>query len=111
MVYAAPMPIARNILAGPGERERATQIAPPRYTVAQLGRLQQISTAIDCECPNHLATLLQNLMAFELYSSRCASANEADAAVHRMLHETTAQARVLIERGMERLIEHESIAI
>jgi len=111
--------IARNMLgSGPASSPASSSassgspaITAPRYTTTQLGQLQQISTAIECECPNQLATLLQNLMDFEDYSKRCTSENEADAAIHRMLYETTARARGLIERGMDRLIEHENIVL
>ena len=96
--------IARNLLASGG-------ISPPRYSKIQLGKLQQISTQIECECPNHLATLLQSLSDFEAYSARCENRNEADAQIHRLLHEHTARARALMERAMDRLIAHENIEV
>lgn len=100
--------IARNLLAA---NANSSGITPPRYSAAQLGKLQQVSTAINCECPNHLSTLLQNLADFEAYSANCESQNPEDAAVHRLLYESTARARALMERAMDRLITHENIAI
>lgn len=104
--------IARNLLsAAPSARAAAQGITPPRYSAAQLGKLQQISTSIDCECPNHLSTLLQNLGDFEAYSKNCESRNEADAEVHRLLDEHTARARALMETAMDRLVEHEQLEV
>jgi hypothetical protein len=98
--------IARNLLA-----VSSVGITPPRYSTVQLGKLQQISTQIECECPNHLAILLQNLSDFENYSANCENRNPADAEIHRMLYESTARARALLERAMDRLIVHEQISV
>lgn len=108
--------IARNLLRAPPpptepDMSAAPNIEPPIYSNAQLGKLQQISTAVDCECPNHLAVLLQNLSDFENYSKNCENKNDEDAKIHRMLYEHTAQARALLERAMGRLIEHEQIEV
>jgi hypothetical protein len=105
--------IARNLLGAASSTAASTArgVLPPRYSVAQLGKLQQVSTSIDCECPNHLATLLQNLADFEAYSRNCENRNAADAEVHRLLYEHTARARALMERALDRLIEHENIQV
>lgn len=104
--------IARNLLSPSASSSSSSAgIAPQRYSAAQLGRLQQVATAIDCECPTHLATLLQNLVDFEAYSKNCESRNEADAKVHRMLYESTARARALMEAALDRLVEHENIEV
>jgi len=100
--------IARNLLAA---NSMTAGITPPRYSAEQLGKLQQVSTAIDCECPNHLSTLLQNLVEFEDYSAACESQGPADAALHRLLYEHTARARGLMERALDRVLAHEDIAI
>ena len=47
--------------------------------------------------------------AFEIYSSQCANRDDEDAALHRYLHQTTAQARSLIEIALERVAEAEGI--
>lgn len=100
--------IARNLLVA---NLGSASIAPPRYNAVQLGKLQQISTSIECECPNHLAVLLQNLADFEAYSSTCSNRNPADAELHRLLYEHTARARAIMERAMDRLIVHENIVV
>ena len=75
----------------------------------QLTRLARASTAIDCECPHHLAQLVGDLTAFEVYSAQCANRDEDDAELHRYLHQTTAQARALIEVALQRVAEAEGI--
>lgn len=84
-------------------------VAPRRFTTQQLASLVQVSTTIDCECPHHLAQLVGDLNAFEVYSANCENRDDEDAALHRYLHETTAQARALIEVALERVARAESI--
>ena len=99
----------------PRPRDPATEwdfagpIAPRRFNNQQLTNLAQASTAIDCECPHHLAQLVGDLTSFEVYSANCANRDEDDAALHRYLHQTTAQARALIEIALERVAEAEGI--
>jgi hypothetical protein len=84
-------------------------IPPRQFNHQQLTRLARASTAIDCECPHHLAQLVGDLTAFEIYSARCANRDEDDAELHRYLHQTTAQARALIEDALHRVAEAEGI--
>lgn len=84
-------------------------VAPRRFSNRQLSTLTRASTAIDCECPHHLAQLVGDLTAFEIYSSQCANRDDEDAALHRYLHQTTAQARALIEIALERVAAAEGI--
>ncbi len=84
-------------------------VAPRRFTTVQLSVLTEASTSIDCECPHHLAQLVGDLTAFEIYSASCASRDEEDAALHRYLHHTTARARALIEEALERVAAAEGI--
>ncbi|MDJ0941098.1 MAG: MerR family transcriptional regulator [Woeseiaceae bacterium] len=84
-------------------------VPPRRFTQQQLAKLGMVSTAIDCECPQHLAQLVSGLSAFEIYSANCANRNEEDAALHRYLHRTTAAARGMIESALERVAEAEGI--
>ena len=84
-------------------------IAPRRFSNSELTTLAQASTAIDCECPQHLAQLVGDLTAFEIYSANCEDRDPADAALHRYLHRTTAQARALIEVALEKVAQAEGI--
>jgi len=81
------------------------------FSADQLGRLAEISSAIDCECPNHLADIVGSLVSFERYSANCENKNEADAAVHRMLHHETRRARTIMDAALAKLVEHEKIEL
>jgi DNA-binding transcriptional MerR regulator len=76
----------------------------PRWNDADLEALTKISTNVDCECPQHLAEILLTLGSFERYSAQCESRNPADAALHRDLQHTVAQARALLEDALERVV-------
>lgn len=84
-------------------------VPPRRFSHQQLTKLARASTAIDCECPHHLAQLVGDLTAFEVYSAQCANRDEDDAVLHSYLHQTTAQARALIEIALERVASEEGI--
>lgn len=86
-------------------------IRPPRFSPSQLAKLESITTSVTCECPQHLSTLLSSLVYFEAYCKDCESRNEADADVHQMLYQRAARARMLLEDGLERVLEHEDIRV
>jgi hypothetical protein len=98
-------PVASVVRAAPLETRAA------RYTPEQLGRLQEMKSVIQCECPNHVATLVQSLVAFETYARNCENRNAADAAVHRMLHDRTMAARAVMEDALAELLASEKIAV
>ena len=85
--------------------------APRRFTQQQLASLANISSTIECECPQHLAQLVSDLSAFEVYSAQCANRDDEDAALHRYLHQTTAEARALIEVALQKVAEAEGISV
>ena len=82
-----------------------------RFDDEQIARLFEVSSGIDCECPNHLAALVAALVSFERYSLTCESRDEADAELHRRLGSQTAAARALLEDMLGDLCDHEGIAI
>ena len=85
--------------------------APRRYDDATLVRLAGLSSAVRCECPQHLAELIANLSAFERYSTECESRSPEDAALHAYLHDTAARARALVEEALDHVIEVEGIEL
>ncbi len=84
-------------------------VTPRRYSNEVLAALAQVSPAMKCECPKHLAELITDLVAFERYSAECENLNNKDAAVHAYLHATASQARELIEGALTDVIEVEGI--
>lgn len=85
--------------------------APRRYTGDELATLSRIESGIDCECPQHLASLVAELTAFEIYSAGCANRDDDDRELHEYLHRTTAAARAAIEEALARVIEAEGIRL
>ncbi len=86
-------------------------LPPKRFTHEQLVRLSQISTSLECECPHHMASVIEQLAAFEDYSARCEVSTSQDAALHGYLHQMTARARWLMEVALERLADVENIDV
>lgn len=89
----------------------SSRIQPRRYEEESLARIATLSTTVECECPHHLADLVHSLVAFEKYSANCTNKNEQDAALHRYLHTTTAQARSLLETALAHLVEVEGLDV
>ncbi len=79
------------------------------FTPAQLGRLQEITSSVRCECPNHMAELVSSLSAFEEYSKKCENRDTADAEMHAKLYRETSRARRLMEEALVALCRYERI--
>lgn len=110
--------IVKGLLARDESKSESTapaaalaEIAPRRFTREQLGRLREIESRVECECPNHLSELLLSLGAFEDYASACESRNAEDARIHAHLHRSTAAARRIVEEALVELLRHENIVL
>ena len=90
---------------------QTTAAKPRRFSAEQLAYIATLSSTIACECPNHLAELVNSLCAFEQYSSECANRNTKDAEMHAQLNHTTALAREMLEDCLTRLLDAEGIKI
>jgi hypothetical protein len=103
--------------AGDSERELLARVEvpsvpkAPRYSQEQLGRLLEIASVVQCECPNHLSQIVSSLQAFEEYSKRCENKNDEDRAVHGLLYRYTAAARTVMEAALAELVKHEKIEL
>ncbi len=99
-----------------GIRENAVRLeadepAQPLFSAAALDELAALPSAIDCQCPQHLASLVSNLVAFEQYSADCENRNEADAALHALLCREVGRARQIVETNLQRVIDAEGIVL
>lgn len=104
--------VVKNIMSESQQKKQEENNPPPkRYTPMQLAQLQQIQSAIDCECPNHLADLVLALDAFEEYSRKCKNKNDKDAEMHTLLYRETAKARRIMEDALSKLCVHENIVL
>ncbi len=89
---------------------RVEQQAPMRrFDDMQLAALQDVVSAVDCECPNQVADLVLALNAFETYSAQCQNKNEKDAKMHQLLARVTGHARAVMEYGLKELCAFEGI--
>lgn len=86
-------------------------IAARQFDDATLARLREVTTQLECECPNHLATIVTSLVAFEAYSQRCEYESPEDMVLHRKLYERTARARADMEKLLRVVCRHDGIAI
>lgn len=94
------------------EDEPGTDGIPKRnYTDRQIAQISSVSSTIECECPQHMASLLTSLLGFEKYSRECKNRNAVDAEIHAYLHQRTAFARSVIEDAMQVLVEFEGIKV
>ena len=98
----------RNALARTVRRE-GTASAPAEFSMAELAALQKIAPSLACECPRHLASLVESLLAFERYSQRCSSSSRADALLHQQIERATSVARRNLEDMLVRVLAHEAI--
>jgi len=90
----------------------STEPVPRRvFSSEQLAALSQITTTLKCECPNHMSSIIETLVAFEQYSTQCENETKQDAALHAYLHTMTAKARWLMEVALEKLAEVEEIDV
>jgi DNA-binding transcriptional MerR regulator len=78
---------------------------------SQLYYLQEVTSKIECECPNHLSYLGLSLSAFVEYSLNCINRSEKDRLVHQQLAHNTANALQIIEETIIYLCKHENIEL
>jgi hypothetical protein len=82
-----------------------------RFTQKQLEKISALPSAVECECPHHLAELLQGLKAFEHYSGECISKDDDDSALHGKIQRNTAHARYQLEILLEEVLEAEGLSL
>lgn len=87
------------------------EVQPHRFTRKQLQALANIPSSIDCECPHHIASLIQQLTMFEAYCQGCESKNRQDAVLHNNIYKVTARARNLMESAIGLVMKAEKINI
>ena len=83
--------------------------APRRFDDSALTDLLGLSSTIVCECPNHMAEILLQLLRFEAYSAECAARDKKDASMHVYLQRVAGTARRHFEAALERLARHEGL--
>ncbi|MCH1408146.1 MAG: MerR family transcriptional regulator [Verrucomicrobiales bacterium] len=92
-------------------RPNTGNIPERAFSDDQLIRISDISSVVKCECPQHLASLLASLSAFESYSEQCEDRSPEDAKLHAYLHETTADCRSRMEAALSKVLVEEGIEV
>ncbi len=85
-------------LAAQRDNAGAQTVAARRFSDQQLLQVASLDPTLRCECPQHLASLISSLAAFERYSQQCGAASPEDARLHERLYRTTATARYEMEQ-------------
>jgi hypothetical protein len=100
-----------DALPTPAPIVSTARTANRHFSDTELVALTEIPSTLDCECPRHLAEIVTLLVGFELYSAECAARIQADAALHRHLHEVTGVARTMLEQALARLVKEEGLVL
>jgi len=85
--------------------------SPPQrmFSNEALAYLSQIDNNVLCECPQHLAQILEQLTSFELYSLHCLSLSPKDEALHTSLHRVASTCRAMFEQSLLQVVQHEGL--
>lgn len=92
--------IGRANRGKPGQVIRSWGRAPRRFDDAELAELMRASALLSCECPRHLADIVERIAGFERYSDTCANTSAEDALLHRYLGDVASRAREMFESAM-----------
>ena len=95
----------------PAKQAVVPETPPPAiiFSEQELARLQEIQSAVDCECPNHVSDVILSLKAFEDYSKQCENKDDADAKMHEFLYRAAGHSRAVMEHAMRELCRFEGI--
>ena len=91
--------------------ERFPPRAPRRFSDINLARIIAALPSIECECPNHISSLVTALVAFEEYCANCASRSPEDRLLHERLARGTGYARGVMEQLLLEVCEADGIEL
>lgn len=93
--------------ASEGESNLGDLVAPRerQFGSTELAAARRLKTTLECECPKHISDLIEALANFEQYSASCSVDNWHEAAVHACIYTYTGQARHLMEKAMQAVLE------
>ena len=91
--------------------ENLGEVPSRRLPDEVIARVSGILPSIQCECPNHIASLLYDLIAFERYCQTCEAEQSKDADLHVYLGNITGRARASFEEALERVASEEGIPL
>lgn len=85
------------------------RIPERRFSDVALLKAANLSSSIDCECPQHLSELIKAMISFEFYSADCENKDQASYDLHHHIYERTAQARAIMEDLLTSVLLQEGI--
>jgi MerR family transcriptional regulator, light-induced transcriptional regulator len=85
--------------------------AKPDFSTENLVALASMDSALNCECPQHLADLILNLTRFEIYSADCENRSEDDAKLHHYLAQVAGHSRSILETALHKVVEAEGLKL
>lgn len=106
-IVLARMQDVRQEIAAASSAEQYERL----YGDEALVKLQSVSSSIDCECPNHLSSIIRQLNAFERYSNDCLAEDKDQEELHTTLARTTGQARRLVEEMLAYVCHVDNIVL
>lgn len=96
---------AVDVAAGETNLGEIVGIKPRQFGTTELAAAANLVSTLDCECPRHLSELISALASFEEYSTSCSIDNWKDAATHARIYAFTGQARHLMEKALQAVLE------
>jgi DNA-binding transcriptional MerR regulator len=102
--------LVSSVEVGRGTRDAGDLVArqPRLFRDQELLQHAQQTSALACGCSRHLSDIIQSLVHFEEYSSQCAVESWNDAATHSCVYAYTNQARWLMEKALNTVLEEHS---
>jgi DNA-binding transcriptional MerR regulator len=101
--------IEKTRSTGDANAGELVEAKPRHFSDQQLHQAANIDPTLNCACPNHISKLVAALNEFETYSSQCGVDNWHDAAVHACVYAYTNQARWLMEKALQSVLEEEGV--
>ena len=110
LACAADVQLARTTKI-PLDDHGSIDIPARLFTNEQLVTIGKRASVVDCECPQHISSLLDGLNSFETYSRKCESRSPEDAELHAFLYKETAECRHAMEKALMKVLKAEGIEI
>jgi len=91
-----------------------TKKLPPyvrRFSEQDLQFITSFQSNVGCECPRHIAQIVEQLGSFEQYSRECLNLNVKDQQLHKMLTQVASQSLSLFEQALQDVMTHEKIEL
>lgn len=81
------------------------------YSLEELTHLSNIKPDLECECPNHLASILRDLTSFAQYSLECVVNTPQDAELHQGVYESVKDAQRQVLSALQSVLAAENLSV